>query len=70
MKLTPKIKPHPRLRNAVEFEVVRDNFPIETGVSVKDSLEEAFHDAKVRILTLFPQLSSEDFGGLQLPDGN
>lgn len=70
MKLTPKIKPHPRLKNAVEFEVIRDNFPIEHGVSVKESITEAFHDAKVRILTLFPQLTSEDFGELQLPDGN
>lgn len=70
MKLTPKIKPHPRLRNAVEFEVMRDNFPIETGVSVKDSVAEAFQDAKERILRLFPQIQVEDFSGFQLPDGN
>lgn len=70
MKLTPKIKPHPRLKNAVEFEVVKNGFAVESGVSVKATIKEAYEDAKKRILTIFPQIPLEDFRELQLSDGN
>lgn len=55
--LKPVIKPHPRLTTGVVFEVLRDNFAIECGVVVKETLEKSVAAAKERILNLFPDLN-------------
>lgn len=70
MKLKPSIKPHPRLKNAVEFDVMKNDFSIESGSVVKATLAEAFEEAKRRISVIFPQITMEDMSELQLSDGN
>jgi hypothetical protein len=70
MKLKTVIKRHPRLSNAVEFDVMKDNFSIESGSVVKATLTEAFEEAKRRVVAIFPQITMEELGELQLPDGN
>ncbi len=61
MKLIPKITRHPRLDNAVEFEVLKEGFSVEHGVSVKKTIEDAVADAKRRIMHIFPSITLEDF---------
>ena len=55
--LTAKIKLHPRLDHAVEFEIIREQNVIENGVVVKATLEESVAEAKRKISSLFPDLS-------------